>query len=35
MPAVAERLFHSLAQRDTDILGGVVVVDMQVADGLP
>ena len=31
---VAERLPHRLAERDTDILGGVVVVDVQVALGL-
>ena len=31
---VAERLLHRLAERDADILGGVVVVDMQVALGL-
>ena len=28
----AERLLHRLAERDADILGGVVVVDMEVAD---
>ena len=27
----AERLLHGLAERDADILGGVVVVDMQIA----
>ena len=31
---VAERLLHRLAERDADVLGGVVVVDMQVALGL-
>src|SRR5262245_28821004 len=31
---VAERLGHRLAERDARILGGVVVVDMQVALGL-
>ena len=31
---VAERLLDRLAERDADILGGVVVVDMQVALGL-
>ena len=31
---VAERLLHRLAERDADILGGVVVVDVQVALGL-
>ena len=31
---VAERLLDGLAERDADILGGVVVVDMQVARGL-
>ena len=31
---VAERLLHRLAERDADILGGVVMVDMQVALGL-
>ena len=30
----AERLLHRLAERDADILGGVVVVDMQVAHRL-
>ena len=35
MPShVAERLLHRLAERDADILGGVVVVDVQVALGL-
>ena len=28
---VAERLPHRLAERDADILGGVVIVDMEVA----
>ena len=31
---VAERLLHRLAERDADVLGGVVVIDMQVALGL-
>jgi hypothetical protein len=31
---VAERLLDRLAKRDADVLGGVVVVDMQVALGL-
>ena len=31
---VAERLLHRLAERDADILGGVMMVDMQVALGL-
>ena len=31
---VAERLLHRLAERDADVLGGVVVVDVQVALGL-
>ena len=31
---VAERLFHRLPERDADILGGVVVIDVQVALGL-
>ena len=31
---VAERLLHRLAERDADILGGVVMVDMQIALGL-
>ena len=31
---VAERLLDRLAERDADILGGVVVVDVQVALGL-
>jgi propanediol utilization protein len=31
---VAERLLHCLAERDADVLGGVMVVDMQVALGL-
>jgi hypothetical protein len=31
---VAERLLHRLAERDADILGGVVVVDVQIALGL-
>ncbi len=31
---VAERLLHGLAERDADILGGVVIIDMQVALGL-
>ena len=30
----AERLLHRLAERDADILGGVVVVDVEVADRL-
>ena len=30
----AERLLHRLPERDADILGGVVVVDMKVADRL-
>ena len=28
---VAERLLHRLAERDADIFGGVVIIDMQVA----
>ena len=31
---VAERLLHGLAERDADVLGGVVMVDVQVADRL-
>ena len=31
---VAERLLDRLAERDADVLGGVVVVDVQVALGL-
>src|SRR5262249_21645460 len=31
---VAERLLQRLPERDADILGGVVVIDMQVALGL-
>ena len=31
---VAERLLHRLAERDADILGGVVMIDVQVALGL-
>jgi len=30
----AERLFYGLSQRDTDILCGVMVVDVEVADRL-
>src|SRR5258705_6521552 len=33
-PHVAERLLDRLAERDADVLGGVMVVDMQVALGL-
>ena len=32
MPAmVAERLLHRLAERDADIFGGVVMVDVKIA----
>ena len=31
---IAERLLHRLAERDADVLGGVVVVDVQIALGL-
>src|SRR5205085_3939768 len=31
---VAERLLHRLPERDADVLGGVVMVDMQVALGV-
>jgi hypothetical protein len=31
---VAERLANRLAERDADILGGVVVIDVQIALGL-
>ena len=31
---IAERLFERLTERDADILGGVVVIDVQVALGL-
>src|ERR1700722_10073175 len=31
---VAERLLHRLAERDTDVFGSVVLVDMQIALGL-
>src|SRR5215468_4298158 len=31
---VAKRLFHRLSERNPDILGGMVMVDMQVTDGL-
>src|SRR5262249_36303207 len=31
---VAERLFQRLPERDADVLGGVVVIDVQVAFGL-
>ena len=31
---VAERLLHRLAERDADILGGVMMIDVQVALGL-
>jgi len=30
---VAERLFHRLAERDAHVLGGVVMIDVQVALG--
>ena len=30
----AERLLHGLPERDADVLGGVVVIDMEVAIGL-
>jgi hypothetical protein len=30
---IAQRLFHCLTQRDANILGGVVLVDMQIALG--
>ena len=33
MPTRAERLLHSLAQRDADILRRVVVIDVEIADG--
>ena len=31
---VAERLLHRLAERDADVFGGVVVIDVEVAGGL-
>ena len=31
---VAERLFHGLPERDADVLGGMMVIDVQVAGGL-
>jgi hypothetical protein len=31
---VAERLLHRLAERDADVLSGMVVVDVQVALGI-
>ncbi len=30
----AERLFYGLSQRDTDVLCGVMVVDMEIANRL-
>src|SRR5579871_2905705 len=33
-PHIAKRLFHRLPERDSDILRGMVMVDMQVTDRL-